>query len=180
MQRGEMADQLLIEQLGEAEIPIQYCWPMSTTTRSIIHRSRLGIRVAHLRHIGKSLSTQMYAPTYDPKCTRCLVGPVKPGCGGSLSWSLYSDSHTARDATIRRTSCMLRMAEGDAMIMTIGNAVPRAPSPWDCLMGPATHVTPEFRRHQDPRVNIITKCARTKSHTYDESWYKNECHIITI
>jgi hypothetical protein len=27
---------------------------------------------------------------------------------------------------------------------------------------------------------IITKCARTKSHTYDDSWYKNKCHIFTI
>jgi hypothetical protein len=30
-----------------------------------------------------------------------------------------------------------------------------------------------------PGHEIITKCAGTKSHTYDESWYKNECHIFT-
>jgi hypothetical protein len=30
------------------------------------------------------------------------------------------------------------------------------------------------------RCKIITKCARIKSHTYDDSWYKNECHIINI
>jgi rubredoxin len=41
-------------------------------------------------------------------------------------------------------------------------------------------VTPEFRRHQDLGANIITKCAGTKFHTYDDSWYKNECHIFTI
>jgi hypothetical protein len=23
-------------------------------------------------------------------------------------------------------------------------------------------------------------CARIKSHTYDDSWYSNECHIFTI
>jgi hypothetical protein len=34
--------------------------------------------------------------------------------------------------------------------------------------------------HQDLGANIITRCARTKSHTYDESWYRNECHIFTI
>jgi hypothetical protein len=34
--------------------------------------------------------------------------------------------------------------------------------------------------HQDPGMNIITRCARTKSHTYDESWHKIECHIFTI
>jgi hypothetical protein len=36
---------------------------------------------------------------------------------------------------------------------------------------------PGFR---DPGANIITRCAGTKSHTYDESWYRNECHIFTI
>jgi hypothetical protein len=36
---------------------------------------------------------------------------------------------------------------------------------------------PGFR---DPGVDIITGCARTKSHTYDDSWYRNECHIIYI
>jgi hypothetical protein len=36
---------------------------------------------------------------------------------------------------------------------------------------------PGFR---DPGTNIITRCAGTKSHTYDESWYRNECHNFTI
>jgi hypothetical protein len=25
---------------------------------------------------------------------------------------------------------------------------------------------------------ISTKCARIKSHTYDDSWYINECHTL--
>jgi hypothetical protein len=41
-------------------------------------------------------------------------------------------------------------------------------------------VTPKFRGHQDPGANIITRCAGTKSHTYDESWHRIECHIFTI
>jgi transposase InsO family protein len=41
-------------------------------------------------------------------------------------------------------------------------------------------ITPGFRGHQDPGTNIITRCAGTKSHTYDESWYRNECHTFTI
>jgi hypothetical protein len=41
-------------------------------------------------------------------------------------------------------------------------------------------VTHGFQGHQDPGANIITKCAGTNSHTYDDSWYKNECHIFTI
>ena len=36
---------------------------------------------------------------------------------------------------------------------------------------------PGFR---DPGANIITRCAETKSHTYDESWYRNECHNFNI
>jgi hypothetical protein len=34
--------------------------------------------------------------------------------------------------------------------------------------------------HQDPGANIITRCVGTKSHTYDESWHRIECHIFTI
>jgi hypothetical protein len=41
-------------------------------------------------------------------------------------------------------------------------------------------VTPGFQGHQDPGANIITRCAWTKSHTYDESWHRIECHIFTI
>jgi hypothetical protein len=35
-------------------------------------------------------------------------------------------------------------------------------------------------RVQSPGANIITRCAGTKSHTYDESWHRIECHIFTI
>jgi hypothetical protein len=31
----------------------------------------------------------------------------------------------------------------------------------------------------NPGANIITRCAGTKSHTYDESWHRIECHIFT-
>jgi hypothetical protein len=31
-----------------------------------------------------------------------------------------------------------------------------------------------------PGREIIAKCARTKSYTYDDLWYRNECHNITI
>jgi hypothetical protein len=34
--------------------------------------------------------------------------------------------------------------------------------------------------HQDPGANIITRCAGIKSHTYDESWYRNECYNFII
>jgi hypothetical protein len=33
--------------------------------------------------------------------------------------------------------------------------------------------------HQDPGANIVTRCAGTKSHTYDDSWHRIECHIFT-
>jgi hypothetical protein len=37
---------------------------------------------------------------------------------------------------------------------------------------------PDFR-DQNPGANIITRCAGTKSHTYDDSWHRIECHIFT-
>jgi hypothetical protein len=52
-----------------------------------------------------------------------------------------------------------------------------------CLLGRVSRrspfVTPGFQGHQDPGANIITRCAGTKSHTYDESWHMIECHIFT-
>jgi hypothetical protein len=35
--------------------------------------------------------------------------------------------------------------------------------------------------HPDLRANPCANqmCARIKSHTYDDSWYRNECHIFT-
>jgi hypothetical protein len=38
---------------------------------------------------------------------------------------------------------------------------------------------PSFRGPK-PGREIITRCAGTKSHTYDESWHMIECHIFTI
>jgi hypothetical protein len=37
---------------------------------------------------------------------------------------------------------------------------------------------PGFRAPR-PGREIITRCAGTKSHTYDESWHRIECHIFT-
>jgi hypothetical protein len=39
-------------------------------------------------------------------------------------------------------------------------------------------VTPGFLGAPNPGTN--TMYARIKSHTYDDSWYRNECHIINI
>jgi hypothetical protein len=38
-------------------------------------------------------------------------------------------------------------------------------------------VTPGFR---GPNPDATHMCARIKSHTHDDSWYINECHIFTI
>jgi hypothetical protein len=38
---------------------------------------------------------------------------------------------------------------------------------------------PDFRGPK-PGREIHQVCARIKSHTYDDSWYKNKCHIINI
>jgi hypothetical protein len=36
--------------------------------------------------------------------------------------------------------------------------------------------------HPDLRayLSMNQMCAKTKSHTYDDLWYRNECHIFTI
>jgi hypothetical protein len=49
---------------------------------------------------------------------------------------------------------------------------------------PAQHSTPpvchtQILGVQTPGANF-TKCAMMKSHAYDDSWYRNECHIINI
>jgi hypothetical protein len=33
-------------------------------------------------------------------------------------------------------------------------------------------------RDPKPKREIITRCVGIKSHTYDEYWYINECHIL--
>jgi hypothetical protein len=38
---------------------------------------------------------------------------------------------------------------------------------------------PNFRGLK-PGREIFTKCVRIKSYTYDDSWYRNECHNINI
>jgi hypothetical protein len=50
--------------------------------------------------------------------------------------------------------------------------------PEEDLTVPACHTW--VSGHQDPGANIITRYAGTKSHTYDESWHRIECHIFTI
>jgi hypothetical protein len=91
------------------------------TSRHTCGTSKARREVAVDTNVRPHVRSQIYS--------RCLVGPVKPDHGGSLPYSFYSDSHTARDATIHRTGCMLHMAKGDTRIMTIGKAVPRPPSP---------------------------------------------------
>jgi hypothetical protein len=50
---------------------------------------------------------------------------------------------------------------------------------WDEVFDEAKILShPDFRV-QNPGANIITRCAGTKSHTYDESWHMIECHIFT-
>ena len=48
------------------------------------------------------------------------------------------------------------------------------------LLQVKTNCHPRVLGVQSPGGNIITRCAGTKSHTYDESWHRIECHIFTI
>jgi hypothetical protein len=56
------------------------------------------------------------------------------------------------------------------------NIAPRLPD--SCGKPRSCHT--RISGHQDPGANIITRCAGTKSHTYDESWHRIECHNFTI
>jgi hypothetical protein len=38
-------------------------------------------------------------------------------------------------------------------------------------------VTPGFK---GPNPGVCQICAGMRSHTYDDSWYRNECHIFNI
>jgi hypothetical protein len=50
--------------------------------------------------------------------------------------------------------------------------------PWDLKSIKRCHT--RILEGPKPGHEIITKCARIKSHTYDDSWYRNKCHIINI
>jgi hypothetical protein len=67
------------------------------------------------------------------------------------------------------------------MIAVAGeSSVHRRPSPLVLMWFPLLVCHTRVSGHQDPGTNIITRCAGTKSHTYDESWHRIECHIFTI
>jgi hypothetical protein len=65
-------------------------------------------------------------------------------------------------------------------------ALPNAPHHFDnYLHRPGLCKFPSHMSHPDfrgpkPGREIITRSAGTKSHTYDESWHRIECHIFTI
>jgi hypothetical protein len=59
--------------------------------------------------------------------------------------------------------------------------IPVPSSPRLCLPGFSRRTChTRVSGHQDPGANIITRCAGTKSHTYNESWYRIECYLFTI
>jgi hypothetical protein len=47
------------------------------------------------------------------------------------------------------------------------------------ILYPAGYCHTRILGVQNPSANIITRCAGTKSHTYDDSWHRIECHIFT-
>jgi hypothetical protein len=50
------------------------------------------------------------------------------------------------------------------------------------LVGTRSILWMSFLSHPNLKANsgVNKMCARIKSHTYDDSWYINECHILTI
>jgi hypothetical protein len=95
-----------------------------------------------------------------------ITGPVV-----QTKWSHMSLTFDARDIDLRSAPHI------DAMVINCSVAG------WNLhkvlVDNGSQAVTPRFQGHQDPGANIITRCAGTKSHTYDESWHRIECHIFT-
>jgi hypothetical protein len=93
----------------------------------------------------------------------CFVGPGSGGARCPTSRQALADGHSA-------ATCMARQ-QGTTSVRRDATSH---------RLTDSTTVTPGFQGHQDPGANIITRCAGTKSHTYDESWHRIECHIFTI
>jgi hypothetical protein len=75
-----------------------------------------------------------------------------------------------------------QLLKGEAQIWWRGVQAAHSSSPgvlsWDVFIRQfVSH--PGFRGPK-PERKIITRCAGTKSHTYDESWHRIECHLFTI
>jgi hypothetical protein len=70
------------------------------------------------------------------------------------------------------------ISERDSAEAAIQDAARRALSHYCSMLG-GVAVTPGFRGTKT-RARTITRCAGTKSHTYDESWHRIECRIFTI
>jgi hypothetical protein len=49
-----------------------------------------------------------------------------------------------------------------------------------CTRLSGAHLSHRYLGAPKPRREIITKCARNKSYTYDDSWYRNEYQNINI
>jgi hypothetical protein len=104
--------------------------------------------------------------------SRCSVGtPDSPVCHRTLSGA-------SPDGPVNYSEAPSDFPEGEEFSVEF----PGTPDTvrWCTGHYSVAHCHTRILGHQDPGANIITRCARTKSHTYDESWHRIECHIFTI
>jgi hypothetical protein len=87
-------------------------------------------------------------------------------------------SHKTLVANVGEEEALVDGDVGGVLVGGVGGALVGVPFPtYVGIVALLCHT--RVSEHQDPGANIITKCAGTKSHTYDESWHKIECHIFT-
>jgi hypothetical protein len=108
--------------------------------------------------------------------------PSNTPCGPLGTFSPSSPPGAADTSSSGRdfflTLFLFVFSEGTAHDAILSPTARRPGSPHSSARRRACHT--RVSEHQDPGTNINTRCAGTKSHTYDESWHRIECHIFTI
>jgi hypothetical protein len=98
-----------------------------------------------------------------------------------------ADEASSREYALQKTwssahPCKCTSAHGDFGGMLSHSLYARRKWDGDVLFAmrlrDCASVTPGFRGTKT-RARTITRCDGTKSHTYDESWHRIECHIFT-
>jgi hypothetical protein len=108
----------------------------------------------------------------DHICLRIVLSFI--GLWDPTSWSMHFD------CVLPVLACVLDCACRDRPSWR-GHSCVIGDNQWsNGIVIASTRCHTRISGHQDPGANIITRCAGTKSHTYDESWHKIEYHIFTI
>jgi hypothetical protein len=119
-------------------------------------RSNLPLPLFHLSPCPRLDPGEWLLPSVEPVVSSPLLPPLSP-------FPSRSPSACVRAAPLR-SPAPARLSSPPAR-------------PSGSPVRPLSH--PGFRGPK-PGREMSTKCARNKSYTYDDSWYRNRCHNINI